>query len=295
MIILINRKWHIIFITLFVFALADAHAQVTDSSKVIIKDSLDEDPEDEPVLPVAKYLDSIQIPAYYIYHQWDTVNIHPFKVDLSKRLDSICVKLVCDQNCDFMIPTKGRTTSNFGYRHHRPHMGIDIDLETGDTVRCAFDGRVRIAKRNKSYGNVVIVRHNNGLETIYAHLSKISVAPDSVVNAGTVLGLGGNTGHSKGSHLHFEMRYLGNALNPNDVVNFNSHQLLNDTLVITKNNFKYVIDKKAWKGKVYYTIKKGDTLGKIAKKNGTTVGKICKLNSIKPSTTLKIGRKIRVR
>ena len=275
--------------------MADVHAQVIDSSKVIINDSLEGDPEDEPVLPVAKYVDSIQIPAYYIYHQWDTVNIHPTKVDLSKSQDSIYVKLVCDQNCDFIMPYVGNTTSNFGYRHWQPHLGIDIDLETGDTVRCAFDGRVRIAKPNKSYGNVVIVRHNNGLETIYAHLSKILVKPDSVVSAGTVLGLGGSTGHSTGSHLHFEMRYLGNALNPTDVVNFKEHHLLKDTLVITKNNFKYVIDKKAWKGKVYYTIKKGDTLGKIAKKNGTTVGKICKLNGLKPSSKLKIGKKIRVR
>jgi murein DD-endopeptidase MepM/ murein hydrolase activator NlpD len=278
----------------FVFAFAEAHAQVVDTTNVILRDSLEGDPEDEPVVPIVKYLDSIQIPAYYIYHQWDTTNIHPFKTDLTKH-DSIYVKLVCDQNCDFIMPFVGYTTSNFGYRHYQPHLGIDIDLETGDTVRCAFDGRVRIAKPNKSYGNVVIVRHNNGLETIYAHLSKIMVRPDSIVSAGTVLGLGGSTGHSTGSHLHFEMRYLGNALNPSDVVNFKDHKLLKDTLVITKNNFKYVIDKKAWKGKVYYTIKKGDSLGKIAKKNGTTVGKICKLNGLRPSSTLKIGKKIRVR
>ncbi|HEY6163122.1 MAG TPA: M23 family metallopeptidase [Bacteroidia bacterium] len=265
-------------------------AQV-DTTKVPIRDSVG-DPEEEPILPVKKYTDSILIPAYYVYHQWDTVNIHPMKVDLSKMRDSIYVQLVCDQNCDFCCPFIGPTTSNFGYRHYQPHFGIDIDLETGDTVRCAFDGRVRIAKKNKSYGNVVIVRHNNGLETIYAHLSKILVQPDEVVSAGTVLGLGGSTGHSTGSHLHFEVRYLGNPINPSDVVDFRGHKLLKDTLVITKANFKYISEYKAVR---YYTIKKGDTLGKIAKKNGTTVSKLCKLNGLKPNSTLRVGKKIRVR
>jgi murein DD-endopeptidase MepM/ murein hydrolase activator NlpD len=293
--ILSKIKWHIVFSFLLLLPFCGLKAQVTDTSKVPVHDSLETDPEDEVVMPVAKYTDSILIPAYYIYHQWDTVNIHPMKVDMTKMHDSIFVKLVCDQNCDFVNPYIGNTTSNFGYRHYRPHLGIDIDLETGDTVRCAFDGRVRIAKLNKSYGNVVIVRHNNGLETIYAHLSKILVHADSVVSAGTVLGLGGSTGHSTGSHLHFEVRYLGNAINPSDVINFKDHKLLKDTLKITKNNFKYIVPYSSAGGKRYYTIKKGDTLSKIAKKNGTTVGKICKLNGLKPSSILKVGKKIRVR
>jgi murein DD-endopeptidase MepM/ murein hydrolase activator NlpD len=289
--ILSKLKWHIILLALLLGPFTGLVAQVTDTSKVPMHDSI-EDPEDEPVQPVVKYTDSILIPAYYIYHQWDTVNIHPMKVDLTKMRDSIFVKLVCDQNCDFVNPYIGSTTSNFGYRHYRPHLGIDIDLETGDTVRCAFDGRVRIARLNKSYGNVVIVRHNNGLETIYAHLSKILVHADDIVSAGTVLGLGGSTGHSTGSHLHFEIRYLGNAINPSDVISFKDHKLLKDTLKITKNNFKYI---STYTGGRYYTIKKGDTLSKIAKKNGTTVGKLCKLNGLKPSSVLKVGRKIRVR
>jgi len=257
-------------------------------------DTLEGDPEEEEIITGVKYADSllVKVPAYMIYKTWDTVNIHCYSVDLTKMNDSVKIKFTYDKKCDFVMPIVGLTTSNFGYRRGRPHLGIDIDLETGDTVRCMFDGRVRIAKKSKTYGNVVVVRHNNGLETIYAHLSKLSVKADDVVSAGTVLGLGGNTGRSTGSHLHFETRYLGNAINPAMIIDFKGQKLISDSMYISKKTFKYIAEYKAAK---YYTVKKGDSLSKIAQKNGTSVSKICKLNGIKPTSIIKPGQKLRVR
>jgi murein DD-endopeptidase MepM/ murein hydrolase activator NlpD len=271
-------------------------AQV-DTNHINIIDSLEGEIDEDEILKTVKYNDSLiqNKPAYYLYRQWDTTNIHPLKVDLTQMKDTIRLLLVYDKNCDFRIPFAGNVTSSFGYRRGRAHNGTDIDLETGDTVRCMFDGVVRIAKKNKGYGNVVIVRHNNGLETVYAHLSKINVLPDEYVQAGTVIGLGGNTGRSTGSHLHFELRYLGNAINPADAIDFKQQKLKNDTLAITQKTFKVVKPVYKGGGGKYYTVKKGDTLSKIAKMHGTTVAKLCKLNGIKATTPLKIGRKLKVR
>ena len=119
---------------------------------------------------------------------------------------------------------------------------LDINLETGDTVRCAFDGKVRIAQISKSYGFVVVVRHNNGLETYYAHLSKLLVKPGDEMEAGMILGLGGNTGHSFGSHLHFETRFRGIAIDPSNLINFQTQTLHTDTYNLTKSDFKYLAE-----------------------------------------------------
>jgi murein DD-endopeptidase MepM/ murein hydrolase activator NlpD len=248
--------------------------------------------EDEPILPNS-YDDSLArfVPAYDIYCSWDTVNIHPYKFEMEKFSDSLIICLLTE-DCDYYHPFKGHKTSDFGSRRSQYHYGVDIDLELGDTVRCAFEGRVRISKFSKSYGHVVIVRHNNGLETTYAHLSKRLVTPDQYVQAGDILGLGGNTGHSFGSHLHFEVRYKGSPINPNTLIDFNGYKVLSPNFVIEKKTFKYLIDAKSAK---YHTIKKGDTLGKIAKRYGTSVKALCKLNKITPKTILRTGRKLRVK
>ncbi|NCQ58884.1 MAG: M23 family metallopeptidase, partial [Flavobacteriales bacterium] len=141
------------------------------------------------------------------FYDWITDDIHRRKFDFSNVQDSIVLRFNKD-NDFYTHPFNGKITSEFGSRKSRYHYGTDIKLETGDTVRCAFNGRVRISTYSKSYGNVVVVRHNNGLETIYAHLSQRLVEVDSTISSGTVLGLGGNTGRSYGSHLHFEIRYF---------------------------------------------------------------------------------------
>jgi murein DD-endopeptidase MepM/ murein hydrolase activator NlpD len=253
----------------------------------------------------------LRFPAYDVYTDFDTSVIHVVeKMDLANFKDSIHVLLNDPQYCGYHHPFKGNTTSNFGYRHGQPHFGVDVKLEIGDSVHAAFEGKVRIAKRNKSYGNVVIIRHSNGLETYYAHLSKLLVEAGQDVDAGTIIGLGGNTGHSFGSHLHFEVRYKGMPIDPNEVVNFAEFKLKTDTLVISRRTFDYASKRYANAGGAYsvkaygskgrpvyvryYNIRKGDTLSTIARRYGTTVTLLCRMNGIKTSTNLQVGRKLKV-
>jgi hypothetical protein len=141
--------------------------------------------------------------------------------DMTKLNDTLWLCVLDEAHATYRAPVDGIVTSRYGYRHGRHHSGIDLDLETGDTVRSCWAGKVRYAKYNDGgFGNLVIVRHYNGLETLYAHLSKLIVAPDQEVKAGDVLGLGGNTGRSYGSHLHFEVRFYDAAINPEEVIDF---------------------------------------------------------------------------
>ncbi|MCE9539018.1 MAG: peptidoglycan DD-metalloendopeptidase family protein, partial [Bacteroidetes bacterium] len=160
---------------------------------------------------------------------------------------------------------------------------------------------VRIAKKSKSYGSVVVIRHSNGLETYYAHLSKINVEVGQEVYAGEIIGLGGNTGHSRGSHLHFEVRYLGHPINPTEIISFTDHKLVVDTLCISKRTFNYVCEAKKAAGKTYanskskiHTVKKGDTLYGIAKKYKTTPKALSKKNHLKSTQILRLGQKIKL-
>jgi murein DD-endopeptidase MepM/ murein hydrolase activator NlpD len=235
-------------------------------------------------------------PTFDYYGIWDTVSVNPYKIDLTKKEDTTEIVLNDHYQCDYQHPFCGKVTSHFGPRgRYRYHYGIDIDLETGDSVKCAFEGTVRISRRSSTFGNVVVVRHKNGLETIYAHLSRLDVNIGDHVEAGDLLGLGGNTGRSRGSHLHFEVRYKGMAINPESIISFETGNLLVDKFLIDKHCFNYVKDYTKYKGKSrYYQIRKGDTLGKIAQRNKISVSKLCKLNGISKKTILRPGRKLRL-
>lgn len=172
-----------------------------------------------PMDPLRLY-DSI--PSAALYKCWTPYDINPYMVSRAEVPECIPLVLVDSLECDFVVPFNGRVTSPFGPRRHRIHKGTDIDLETGDSVMCAFDGVVRVAQYSGGYGNVVVVRHFNGLETIYAHLSKLNVAPGQRVSAGELIGMGGQTGRATGSHLHFEIRYLGFALDSAFLIDWDS-------------------------------------------------------------------------
>jgi hypothetical protein len=189
----------------------------------------------------------------------------------------------------FNPPIIGRIYRGFSYTHK----GMDLSLKKGDTVRAAFDGVVRYARYNRGgFGNLVILRHYNGLETYYAHLSKLMVVVDQVVKAGDVVGLGGSTGRSRAPHLHFEVRFRDIPLDPQRVIDFDNHKLIAYKFPVTKNVF-YPSD---YDGKaVFYKIKEGDTLARIAKKCHTSVKEICAINKIKTTTILRAGRSIRVK
>ena len=229
---------------------------------------------------------------------WDTTRINPYGLNLKEKKDSTFLTLFHDVQCDYAHPTCGEITSEFGFRRTRYHYGIDINLETGDEVLAVFEGTVRVARFSPSYGYYVIIRHLNGLETLYAHLSRINVSAGKYIQAGDRLGLGGNTGHSRGSHLHFEVRFLGQQINPRDVISFEDYTCSTKELCISPANFDYLRKVEKHKADVskrkYYKIRKGDTLSKIARKNRTTVSKLCKLNRMSKKTKLRPGKRIRV-
>lgn len=268
--------------------------------------SIDGDDEHEEVDSLLAF------PSNDLYASWDTATIHPYSFAQSFKKDSASIVFTEPTDCGFILPFNGNVTSEFGWRKKRPHYGTDIDLETGDTVGAAFDGMVRIAKLNRSYGNVVIIRHKNGLETVYAHLSKILVEAGQNVEAGQIIGLGGNTGHSFGSHLHFEMRYLGQAIDAEDFIDFEKGILKNNHVVLTKSdvdtkydlralhsrqkrdlNLSRVTASNSKRGKIY-KVRKGDTIAKIARRNHTTIKAICKKNHIKQNKALRLGQKLKV-
>ena len=195
------------------------------------------------------------------------------------------------------IDSMARITSKYGPRRRRMHKGIDLKVLKGDTIRAAFNGKVRIkAFERRGYGYYVVLRHPNGLETIYGHLSKILVEENQIVRAGETIGLGGNTGRSTGSHLHFETRFLGQAINPAEIIDFENGVPHQDTYVfhnIKINGRRSNIYTSSSDRMVYHRVKSGDTLGKIARIYGTSVNELCRLNGLKSTSVLRIGQSIR--
>lgn len=232
------------------------------------------------------------------YKTWDTQNTHCYnRADVP---DSLVIDLR-----GFCMPTTSRkVTSKFGYRprFRRMHKGIDVKVYTGDTIYAAFDGKVRIVKyERKGYGKYVVIRHENGLETIYAHMSKYLCKTDEEVKAGQPIGLGGNTGRSYGSHLHFETRVMGEAIDPAFLFDFANQDVTGDFYTFHKpgssKNFtgKYAANDKssADGGARYYKVRKGDSLSRIASRTGTSVTQLCKMNRLKKTTSLRIGQIIK--
>ncbi|NLO72195.1 MAG: peptidoglycan DD-metalloendopeptidase family protein [Porphyromonadaceae bacterium] len=234
-------------------------------------------------------------PAGDIYGDiWTSDRLNPYRVPISSLPDSIVID--CS---DFVMPVSvGRISSKFGPRRYRYHYGIDIALPSGNKVVSSFSGKVRIIDYEPGgYGKYVVVRHDNGLETVYAHLSAVTCKLDQRVKAGQELGLSGNTGRSTGPHLHFETRYVGNAFNPATIINFDSKVAYADNYTLTKRkNFGYQqVKAKTSQLAKYYRVRKGDNLSRIAARNGTTVSKLRSLNGLKSSSTIRAGQRLRIR
>lgn len=235
---------------------------------------------------------------------FDTAAIHLPKLDVNSINEPLVIRLrdnARGEKFTWPTPWSARPTSHFGPRWRRWHYGLDLALPTGEPIYAAFDGVVRISKLNRSYGNLVIIHHANGLETYYAHMSKRNVVAGQHVKSGDIIGLCGNTGRSRGSHLHFEIRYMGNALNPEHVVDCSTHDLISDELSLTPSSFRKVGNSKgrsSSSGKVsgsgWYRVRSGDTLEKIARRNGTTINQLCKLNGISRNKVLHPGDRLRV-
>ena len=260
--------------------------------------------------------EELESPSADLYANWDNKYAHratelpeTYKIDLRH----------------FTMPTTSRViTSNFGSRWGRQHKGLDIKVYIGDTIRAAFSGKVRIVRYEAGgYGKYIVIRHNNGLETIYGHLSKQLVEENQEVRSGEVIGLGGNTGRSTGSHLHFETRLCGVALNPALMFDFRAQDVTGDyyafnketydnestnatrllgkqdssTYASTNSSDDYATNKRTTSGLTdqisYHKVKKGETLERIAKKRGVTVEQICKLNHITKTMRLRPGQILR--
>lgn len=260
--------------------------------------------------------EELESPSADLYANWDNKYAHratelpeTYKIDLRH----------------FTMPTTSRViTSNFGSRWGRQHKGLDIKVYIGDTIRAAFSGKVRIVRYEAGgYGKYIVIRHNNGLETIYGHLSKQLVEENQEVRSGEVIGLGGNTGRSTGSHLHFETRLCGVALNPALMFDFRAQDVTGDyyafnketydnestnatrlrgkqdssTYASTNSSDDYATNKRTTSGLTdqisYHKVKKGETLERIAKKRGVTVETICKLNHITKTMRLRPGQILR--
>lgn len=281
-------------IAVFIFIMSGVlQAQVTtDSLRVKTseeKSSLEDDTDSDEI-------DEL------IMQNWETRQIFAYR-NVSEIPDSIWLYLV-DSLHGFSLPIEGKVLNGFGPRGRRFHKGVDIKLSTGDPVKAAFDGVVRIAlSGRRGFGKLVVIRHYNGFETYYAHLSKILVQPGDKVKAGDVIGLGGSTGRSRGPHLHFEIRYFDQAIDPEKLICFETGSLKQECVYMTREFLKTRTRLTAKSAPTeslvgamesYYTVRKGDTLAKIARKYGTTIGALAKLNNIHPQKKLRIGQQIRV-
>lgn len=334
----------IIISTIFLLISTSLFAQETDTLTVIEVDTLKQDSvvnrRVSPVhtLGVVSVIDTLSTPSEQISivlfndntwryvlaegfrndttvfdDHWNTTATNAYTdVELNSFPDATPIQLV-DSLRSYHYPYIGRITSRYGPRRGRAHQGLDMSLKVGDPVYAVFDGKVRLSKAAGNYGNLVIIRHNNGLETYYAHLSERSVQTGDWVVAGQQIGLGGNTGRSTGPHLHFEVRYRGQSFDPERIIDFKTGELRREELLLKRRHFsiyaKYEQDfddeveiakieeeeRKAAQAIKYHTVRSGDTLGALARKYGTTVNRICQLNGIKSTSILRIGQKLRVR
>ena len=236
---------------------------------------------------------------------WDTRAVNPYRENPDSIPDRFSIWVV-DTLDTYCCPYVTHPRSLFGYRHGRRHQGIDLAYPMGTPVVAAFDGMVRISKANAGgYGQLIVIRHDNKLETYYGHLSQRLVNPGQIVHAGDTIALGGSTGRSTGPHLHFETRYLGYDFNPTKIIDFDNFKLKVDTLYtsgfeVTSKTLiaeKSANDAKAatsTTGAVYHKVRRGETLGSIAKKYHTYVSSIKKLNGLR-SDFIREGQRLRVR
>lgn len=232
--------------------------------------------------------EDLEYPAFDLYEEnWDTRFVNAYKgiaVPDSFRIDLT----------GYAMPTESRRiTSKYGYRWRRMHRGLDVKVYVGDTIRSAFDGKVRVVKYEpRGYGKYVVIRHPNGLETVYGHLSKQIVKVGDIVKAGEPIGLGGNTGRSTGSHLHFETRFLGIDINPIFMFDFENQDIVCDSYLFVKD--KSTSSKSGSSGgSKYYRVRSGDSLSKIAARQGTTIDRLCRLNGITRKTILRPGQMLK--
>ncbi|HEU4719133.1 MAG TPA: M23 family metallopeptidase, partial [Bacteroidia bacterium] len=289
-------------------AIASSIDEMSEPELVLLMDSLiDADVREAPLyalihrkideihasIPKNNFDDGFQFyPGNRFYGIWDTQHLFPYPDSLFKCDTVTDLNLAPEISGEFFFPIIGPITSPFGWRDTAYHRGIDIDLNRGDSVRSAFSGMVRLAAKEGGYGNVVIVRHYNGLETVYAHLWKIKVKPGDIVTSGQLLGLGGSTGHSTGTHLHFETRFRGVAINPAWIIDLKTHRLFTDKISLVRTRQGYAVRPTL---EDFHTVVRGDNLYTIAQHYGISVKQLRAWNGWNGPVHLKAGQQVRIK
>lgn len=266
--------------------------------------------KDKQVNKFNDFVDREDYPADALYNSiWTSERVNPYDAALP---DSFLIVTT-----GYVSPIDNQVTSEYGPRWGRFHAGVDIAVNKGDSIRAAFDGQVRIAHKfdKNGYGWYVVIRHDNGLETLYGHLSKPLAVANQRVAAGDVIGLGGSTGRSTGPHLHFETRFLGVPMNPRNIIDFDSNVIYSDTYVVRKiesfneyNRYKglYRSAYRKTKGQAavatidatghsIHVVRQGDNLSAIARKYNTSVANLCRLNNIDRDGILSLGKRLIVK
>ncbi|WP_298535327.1 M23 family metallopeptidase [uncultured Algibacter sp.] len=245
-----------------------------------------------------------------IFEKWNTFKFNPYKDEL--KTYPFLVQFT-DSTYASPINRKKVITSRFGWRKGRPHQGIDIDLITGDDVMAMLGGVIRFAGYSSGHGKTVVIRHYNGLETAYAHLSKYAVKVNDTVKKGQIIGLGGTTGNARGSHLHLVVSYKGNFINPEYLFDFGKdNKIRKQSQWITKhwvgahfhnsrvkshitfyNSYEDALASQSKQNnKQIHIVKQGDTLYSISRKYHVSLVELCKTNAIAENGILKIGKKL---
>lgn len=239
-------------------------------------------------------IDCLYINSYQYFSVWENNKLNPYGMDGEHFADTVQLILFnSNDSISWHSPLDQTTiTSDFGLRRAAWHYGVDLRLKVGTPVYAAFDGIVRvIGYQRRGFGRYLVIRHANGLETVYAHLLKTFFTVGDEVQAGDVIGNGGNSGRSTAPHLHFELRYAGNAIDPNLVYDFGTNQIRNQDFEVQPDVFTYLAEANKIR---YHTVRSGDTLSGIGYRYGVSITKLCRLNGIRRTSILNIGQRIRI-
>ncbi|MFC4633443.1 peptidoglycan DD-metalloendopeptidase family protein [Dokdonia ponticola] len=296
-----------IFLFFLYMSAYQGYSQMVDQSLIKL-DSISLSTQVEAITAIMQQQTQDSLRHVFMTEHWDTITFNPYK---EYQLTYPFGITFSDSTYASPVAHKKVITSRYGWRNRRAHKGIDIDLVTGDDVMVMLDGKVRAVRTFPGLGKTVVVRHENGLETVYAHLSKQLVKVNDLVTKGTAIGKGGNTGNSRGSHLHLIVSYKGMYINPEYLFEFDEensirnqelwvnrkwvtpylHSSKRQTSIVTSTTYDEALENKAQQKKIY-VVRKGDTLSKIASKYNTSITAICKENSITKTSTLRIGQQL---
>lgn len=292
--------------------------------------------EEQRVASYQMITETYQIPSFDLYDQyWDVEHLRSRILDIPFSNDRLMLLLVQAANNPFEVPCSfNEITAKFGFTKKGDfHPGIDLLVEPQTLVKSCFDGVVRMSCHYGDYGLMVVIRHYNGLETVYAHLDKVCVKPGQVVNAGNIIGQAGKSGNANDYMLHFETRFMNEYFDPELIIDFDNETLIKNSLVLTPEDFKVTALDVLAKGgvavpkpqspvkpatvekspaattvsnpaetlsdnssePVYHVVQKGETLYRIALNYKTTTEKIMKLNNIQNADMIGEGKRLRVK